>query len=163
MNARLSVVPREGWQGDTVPGELFDRAWEPPLRARPRGAPEWDQYMAIASQVVGRFHGQFRLERFDYLHPVALQPGTPRRLRRPYPVSVAYADWGPADAPVVLCCGGVANVAMRFNYLASDLSDHFRVICMDWLGRGRSGWMADQGDKGLATEKALPDPRKPAG
>ena len=151
MNPRLSVVPREGWQGDTVPGELFDRAWEPPLRTRARGAPEWDQYMAIASQVVGRFHGQFRLERFDYMHPVALQPGTPRRLRRPYPVSVAYADWGPADAPVVLCCGGVANVAMRFNYLAADLSDHFRVICMDWLGRGRSGWMADQGDYSLAT------------
>lgn len=151
MKAQLSVVPRESAAGDTVPAELFDPAWEPKLRSRRRRVDDWDQYMAIASQVVGRFHGHFRLERFDYLHPVQLQPGTPRRLRRPYPVSVAYADWGPADAPVLLCCGGVANVAMRFNYLASDLSDHFRVICMDWVGRGRSGWMADEGDYSLAT------------
>jgi len=85
------------------------------------------------------------------VHPESLQPLTPRRLRKPYKVSVAYADWGPADAPIVLCCGGVANVAMRFNYLASDLSDRFRVICMDWLGRGRSGWLADEGDYSLST------------
>jgi pimeloyl-ACP methyl ester carboxylesterase len=83
-------------------------------------------------------------------------------------VSVAYADWGPADAPVVLCCGGVANVAMRFNYLAADLSDRFRVICMDWLGRGRSGWMADRGRllAGHLCRAAAPDgaaPGRPAG
>lgn len=151
MKARLSVVPRQGWSGDTVPDELFDPAWEPPVRARRHDAQSWDQYMTLASQVVGRFHGQFQLERFDYTHPASLQPATPRRLRRPYTVSVAYADWGPADAPVVLCCGGVANVAMRFNYLAADLSDRFRVICMDWVGRGRSGWLADEGDYSLAT------------
>lgn len=147
----LSVVPRDAAFGDTVPGELLDPSWEPTLRARRREVSDWDQYMAIASQVVGRFHGQFRLERFDYVHPESLQPLTPRRLRKPYKVSVAYADWGPADAPIVLCCGGVANVAMRFNYLASDLSDRFRVICMDWLGRGRSGWLADEGDYSLST------------
>ena len=151
MKAQLSVVPRDGASGDTVPGELFDPAWEPAVRGRRREVSDWDQYMAIASQVVGRFHGQFRLDRFDYVHPVTLQPKTPRRLRRPYKVSVAFADWGPIDAPVVLCCGGVANVAMRFNYLASDLADRFRVICMDWLGRGRSGWLADEGDYSLRT------------
>ena len=151
MKTQLSVVPRQGWSGDTVPDELFDPAWEPPVRARRRDAQSWDQYMTLASQVVGRFHGQFQLERFEYVHPESLQADTPRRLRRPYKVSVAYADWGPVDAPVVLCCGGVANVAMRFNYLASDLSDRFRVICMDWVGRGRSGWLADEGDYSLAT------------
>jgi pimeloyl-ACP methyl ester carboxylesterase len=40
---------------------------------------------------------------------------------------------------------------MRFNYLASDLASHFHVVCMDWLGRGRSGWMADERDYSLAT------------
>ncbi len=128
-----------------------DLAWEPALRARRREAADWDQYMAIASEVVGRFHGQFRLERFDYEHPVSLQPLAPRHLRRPYTVSVAYADWGPVDAPLMLCCGGVTNVAMRFNYLAADLADRFRVICMDWLGRGRSSWLADEGDYSLGT------------
>lgn len=151
MKPQLSVVPRDAAAGDTVPGELFDLSWEPKLRTPRRTVEDWKHYLAVASQVVGRFHGHFRLERFDYMHPAHLQPTTPRRLRKTYPVSVAYAEWGPADGPVVLCCGGVANVAMRFNYLASDLSDRFRVICMDWVGRGRSGWLADEGDYSLAT------------
>jgi pimeloyl-ACP methyl ester carboxylesterase len=107
--------------------------------------------MAMASRIVGRFHGQFALKRFDYEHPVRLQPGTPRRLKRPYHVSVAYTEWGRTDAPVIVCCGGVANVAMRFSYLASDLSDAMRVVCMDWVGRGRSGWLAAEGDYSLST------------
>jgi pimeloyl-ACP methyl ester carboxylesterase len=146
-NARV----RDDLAGDTVPGELFDVAWEPATSPRRRVIDDWRQYMAVASQVVGRFHGAFSLRHFDYLHPVPLQPATPRRLRKPYPVSVAYTDWGPAGAPVVVCCGGVANVAMRFNYLASDLAQDFRVVCMDWVGRGRSGWLAAEEDYSLAT------------
>jgi pimeloyl-ACP methyl ester carboxylesterase len=149
MKPLLSVVRQPSAQDDDM--DRVNPAWEPALRSRQRSVADWEQYMAIASQVVGRFHGQFKLERFDYEHPEHLQPLTPKRLRRPYKVSVAYADWGPADAPVVLCCGGVANVAMRFNYLASDLADRFRVVCMDWVGRGRSGWMADEGDYSLST------------
>jgi pimeloyl-ACP methyl ester carboxylesterase len=149
MKPLLSVVRQPTAQDDDM--DRVNPAWEPALRSRQRSVADWEQYMAIASQVVGRFHGQFKLERFDYEHPEHLQPLTPKRLRRPYKVSVAYADWGPADAPVVLCCGGVANVAMRFNYLASDLADRFRVVCMDWVGRGRSGWMADEGDYSLST------------
>ena len=147
----LKVVARDALAGDTVPGELFDPGWEPPLPGRRPAADEWSRYLAMASQVVGRFHGQFRLGHFDYEHPARLQPATPRRLKRAYTVNVAYTDWGPADAPVVVCCGGVANVAMRFNYLASDLADRFRVVCMDWVGRGRSGWLAAEGDYSLAT------------
>jgi len=67
------------------------------------------------------------------------------------PVKVAYTDWGDTSNPTVVCCGGVANTAMRFNYLASDLEPHFRVVCMDWVGRGRSGWMADERDYSLET------------
>jgi pimeloyl-ACP methyl ester carboxylesterase len=147
----LRVVARDAAIGDTVPAELFDPAWEPAVRGRRRSLDDWNQYVSMASQVVGRFHGEFKLEHFEYQHPMRLQPATPRRLKKVYPVSVAYTDWGPADAPVILCCGGVANVAMRFNYLASDLADRHRVICMDWLGRGRSGWLAAEGDYSLAT------------
>jgi pimeloyl-ACP methyl ester carboxylesterase len=149
MKPRLSVVRQASAQGGDM--DRVDPAWEPAPHSRQRSVADWEQYMAIASQVVGRFHGQFKLERFEYEHPEHLQALTPKRLRRPYKVSVAYADWGPVDAPVVLCCGGVANVAMRFNYLASDLADRFRVVCMDWVGRGRSGWMADEGDYSLGT------------
>ncbi|MFN0299672.1 MAG: alpha/beta fold hydrolase [Burkholderiales bacterium] len=125
--------------------------WEPPIAGRKRILTTWKEYMAIASQIVGRFHNQFRLGHFDYLHPTRLQRGVPRRFRRPYPVRIAFTDWGPLGAPVVVCCGGVANTAMRFHYLAADLCDGFRVICMDWVGRGRSAWMADERDYSLGT------------
>lgn len=168
MKARLNVVPapapaREASFGDTVPAPLAgetaavagaaapDVAWEPPLAGQRRSLSTWNEYMALASRVVGRFHGHFRLRHFDYEHPTRLQPGTPRRLKRPYVTPVAYTEWGPAEAPVLLCCGGVANVAMRFHYLASDLADRWRVVCMDWLGRGRSGWLAAEEDYSLDT------------
>lgn len=149
---RLQVLTgRPAWPGDVPLVVVPDVAWEPPVRSGARSFETWNEYMAFASRVVGRFHGQFRLERFDYLHPTRLQPTAPRRLKRPYLASVAYTDWGPADAPVLLCCGGVANVATRFHYLASDLADRWRVICMDWVGRGRSAWLASEGDYSLAT------------
>ncbi len=151
MTAAFKLVEREQALGDTVPGELIDVAWEPPQAGRRRVVNSWNDYMALASRVVGRFHGQFRSGHFDYQHPTRLQPGTPLRLRKPYAATVAYTEWGPADAPVLLCAGGVANVATRFHYLASDLQDSRRVICMDWLGRGRSGWLAAQEDYSLAT------------
>lgn len=147
----LSVVPRDDAAGDTVPAPLVDIGWEPPVRGQHRVLTNWHEYMALASRVVGRFHGQFKLLRFEYEHPRRLQPGTPMRLRRPYTAPVAYTEWGRGDAPVLLCCGGVANVAMRFHYLASDLGDNYRVICMDWVGRGRSGWLAAEDDYSLST------------
>jgi pimeloyl-ACP methyl ester carboxylesterase len=151
MTGSASAALREPWTGDTVPAALVDEAWEPPVPGRRRMLNNWREYMALASRVVGRFHGQFHIGHFDYEHPTRLQPGTPRRLRKPYKATVAYTEWGPADAPVLLCAGGVANVAMRFHYLASDLRDAYRVICMDWLGRGRSGWLAAEDDYSLAT------------
>ena len=151
MKSTLSAVLRDDAIGDTVPGALVDVSWEPPVVGKRRVLTNWQEYMALASRVVGRFHGQFRGGHFDYEHPMQLQAGTPRRLRRPYRVAVAYTEWGPADAPVLLCCGGVANVATRFHYLASDLCEGFRVVCMDWLGRGRSGWLAAESDYSLDT------------
>ncbi len=147
----LHLVERDNAAGDTVPGALPDVAWEPAVPGQRRTVTNWAEYMALASRVVGRFHGQFRIGHFDYEHPSRLQPSTPLRLRKPYRASVAYTDWGDPQAPVLLCCGGVANVATRFHYMASDLRDHWRVICMDWLGRGRSGWLAAEGDYSLAT------------
>lgn len=125
--------------------------WEPHIPGGRDAASNWNEYLSRASRIVGRFHNQFRLGHFDYVHPVALQPGVPRRFRHAYPARVAYTDWGPRNAPVLICAGGVANTAMRFNHLAADLCDDFRVICMDWVGRGRSGWLADERDYSLGT------------
>jgi len=124
--------------------------WEPPIPGRRRVLKTWDEYMALAKRVIARFDHQFDLKHFDYHHPVRLQRCAPR-FRKPYPVKVAYTDWGDSASDIVLCVGGVANTAMRFNYLAADLESHFRVVCMDWVGRGRSGWMSDERDYSLAT------------
>jgi pimeloyl-ACP methyl ester carboxylesterase len=128
----------------------FEPDWEPPIPGRRRVLHNWDEYMALAKRIIDRFDHQFELKHFDYHHPVRLQKSLPR-FRKPYPVTVSYTEWGDPSRPTVLCCGGVANTAMRFNYLASDLASHFHVVCMDWLGRGRSGWMADERDYSLAT------------
>jgi pimeloyl-ACP methyl ester carboxylesterase len=127
-----------------------DPDWEPPIPGRRRVLKTWDEYMSLAKRIIERFDAKFDLQHFDYYHPIVLQK-CPVRFRKPYPVKVAYTDWGEASNPIVVCCGGVANTAMRFNYLASDLEPHFRVVCMDWVGRGRSGWMADERDYSLGT------------
>jgi len=124
--------------------------WEPPIPGRRRVLETWDEYMAMAKHVIERFDHQFDLRHFDYLHPEKLQKG-PERFRKAYPVKVAYTEWGEQSRPTIVCVGGVANTAMRFNYLAADLESHFHVVCMDWVGRGRSGWMADERDYSLAT------------
>jgi len=127
-----------------------DPDWEPPIPGRRRVLKSWDEYMALAKRIIERFDQKFDLQHFDYHHPVRLQKCA-LRFRRAYPVKVAYTDWGENANPTVVCCGGVANTAMRFNYLASDLEPDFRVVCMDWVGRGRSGWMSDERDYSLAT------------
>jgi pimeloyl-ACP methyl ester carboxylesterase len=127
-----------------------DPDWEPPIPGRRRVLKTWDEYMALAKRILDRFDGKFDLRSFDYHHPVRLQKCA-LRFRKPYPVKVSFTDWGESSNPIVVCVGGVANSAMRFNYLAHDLESDFRVICMDWVGRGRSGWMADERDYSLAT------------
>ena len=127
-----------------------DPDWEPPIPGRRRVLTTWDDYMALAKRIIARFDHQFDLRHFDYIHPVKLQKCHPR-FRKPYPVKVAFTEWGDPTRQIVICLGGVANTAMRFNYLAADLEQHYRVVCMDWLGRGRSGWMTDESDYTLAT------------
>jgi pimeloyl-ACP methyl ester carboxylesterase len=115
------------------------------------GSGQWEAFNDYARKLGEHFHHEYQLRHFEYIHPVRLQKSVPMRLRKPYPVRVAYTEWGPEDAPLVLCCGGIANSAVRFSFLASDLQDRFRVICMDWLGRGLSGWMADECEYSLPT------------
>ena len=128
-----------------------DPDWEPQIPGRRRVLKTWDEYMALAKSVVGRFHDKFELQHFDYVHPTRLQRKVPARFRKPYPVKVAYTEWGDPSKPTIVCCGGVANTAMRFNYLAADLMSDFHVVCVDWVGRGLSAWMADERDYSLGT------------
>ena len=58
-----------------------------------------------------------------------------------------YVEWGDAENPRVLfCVHGLTRNARDFDYLAQSLSDAYRVICPDVVGRGRSDWLRDKKD-----------------
>ena len=57
---------------------------------------------------------------------------------------MAYWEWGERDNPrVVVCVHGLTRQGRDFDTLAHSLAPHFRVICPDVVGRGRSDWLAD--------------------
>jgi pimeloyl-ACP methyl ester carboxylesterase len=57
---------------------------------------------------------------------------------------MAYQSWGDDDNPrVLVCVHGVTRVSDDFDRLAESLSEHYRVICPDVVGRGRSDWLRD--------------------
>ena len=57
---------------------------------------------------------------------------------------VHYTQWGdPANPRVVVCVHGLTQTGRDFDPLASALSDGWRVICPDVVGRGRSDWLDD--------------------
>jgi pimeloyl-ACP methyl ester carboxylesterase len=60
---------------------------------------------------------------------------------------VRYNEWGDAKNPrVLVCVHGLTRNARDFDYLAANLSDAYRVICPDVVGRGRSDWLRDPTD-----------------
>src|SRR3954462_12896793 len=58
-----------------------------------------------------------------------------------------YVEWGdPANARVLVCVHGLTRNGRDFDYIAQSLSDAYRVVCPDIVGRGRSDWLRDPGD-----------------
>ncbi|WP_256079396.1 alpha/beta fold hydrolase [Massilia sp. YIM B04103] len=54
--------------------------------------------------------------------------------------TMAYKEWGEQDNPnVLVCVHGVTRVSDDFDNMARALAGHYRVICPDVVGRGRSG------------------------
>ncbi|MGC2854244.1 alpha/beta fold hydrolase [Novispirillum sp. DQ9] len=57
---------------------------------------------------------------------------------------MVYWEWGnPHNKNVVLCVHGLTRNGRDFDWLARALSDRYRVICPDVLGRGQSDWLDD--------------------
>ena len=57
---------------------------------------------------------------------------------------MAYKEWGdPANTRVLVCVHGVTRVSGDFDALARALSDRYRVVCPDVVGRGRSDRLRD--------------------
>ena len=69
----------------------------------------------------------------------SVQCSSPAGLHR-----MAYKEWGdPANPKVLVCVHGVTRVADDFDHLARALCDHYRVVCPDVAGRGRSSRLRD--------------------
>ena len=57
---------------------------------------------------------------------------------------MAYWEWGdPANPKVLVCAHGLSRQGRDFDTLARALSDDYRVVCPDVVGRGHSDWLAD--------------------
>lgn len=57
---------------------------------------------------------------------------------------MAYWEWGdPANRSVVVCAHGLSRQGRDFDTLARALSDTWRVVSVDVVGRGQSDWLAD--------------------
>jgi pimeloyl-ACP methyl ester carboxylesterase len=57
---------------------------------------------------------------------------------------MAYWEWGdPANPRVVVCVHGLSRQGRDFDTLARALSDSYRVVCPDVVGRGRSDRLAN--------------------
>ena len=57
---------------------------------------------------------------------------------------MAYWEWGdPANPRVLVCVHGLSRQGRDFDTLAAALSDVYRVVCPDVVGRGRSDWLTD--------------------
>ena len=58
-----------------------------------------------------------------------------------------YVEWGEATNPrVLICVHGLTRNARDFDHLAQSLSDAYRVVCPDVVGRGRSDWLRHKAD-----------------
>jgi pimeloyl-ACP methyl ester carboxylesterase len=58
---------------------------------------------------------------------------------------MAYWVWpceAGSNAPTLVCAHGLARQGRDFDTLARALSERYRVICPDVVGRGRSDWLA---------------------
>ena len=57
---------------------------------------------------------------------------------------MAYWEWGdPANRSVVVCAHGLSRQGRDFDTLARALSDTWRVVSVDVVGRGQSDWLPD--------------------
>jgi len=55
---------------------------------------------------------------------------------------MAYVEWGdPHNPRVLVCVHGLTRNARDFDVLSRALCGHYRVVCPDVVGRGRSNWL----------------------
>ncbi|MEJ5988519.1 alpha/beta hydrolase [Ramlibacter sp. PS3R-8] len=60
---------------------------------------------------------------------------------------IHYTEWGAQHERTVIAWHGLARTGRDMDELAQSLSDRYRVICPDTLGRGYSQWSPDPGNE----------------
>ncbi len=68
---------------------------------------------------------------------------SPASALRVFTASPTTNGVGLAGAPTLVCIHGLSRNARDFDAIAAALSRHYRVICPDMPGRGRSDWLAN--------------------
>jgi pimeloyl-ACP methyl ester carboxylesterase len=62
---------------------------------------------------------------------------------------LVYYEWGdPDNERVLVCAHGLTRNGRDFDWLARALSDRYRVLCLDFPGRGLSDWLPVKQDYG---------------
>ncbi|MBI2708067.1 MAG: alpha/beta hydrolase [Proteobacteria bacterium] len=57
---------------------------------------------------------------------------------------LAYVEWGDKDNPnVLICTHALTRNSRDFDYLAKDLQKTYRIICPDFIGRGKSDYVGN--------------------
>lgn len=56
---------------------------------------------------------------------------------------IHYTEWGPQHAEVIVAWHGLARTCRDMDDIAQHLSQRWRVICPDTVGRGLSQWASD--------------------
>jgi pimeloyl-ACP methyl ester carboxylesterase len=60
---------------------------------------------------------------------------------------IHYTEWGAQHQRTVIAWHGLARTGRDMDELAQSLSDRYRVICPDTIGRGYSQWSPDPGNE----------------
>ena len=63
-----------------------------------------------------------------------------------YSYKVHYLDWGNDNLPVLVCAHGLTRNSRDFDYLAKAICHQYRVIAIDYPGRGLSEWLENKND-----------------
>ena len=62
---------------------------------------------------------------------------------------LAYTEWGDANNPrVLICAHGLSRNGRDFDALAQAMIRDYRVLCPDFVGRGKSDWLRNKAGYG---------------
>lgn len=68
-----------------------------------------------------------------------------RKLQRVPAHKISYLEFGDINnTNILLCIHGLTRNAHDFDYLATEISKDYRVICIDMVGRGDSEWFQNR-------------------